>query len=42
MAKIYRDAGNGQFVKKEEVKKRPGTTVTETVKPKPKSTPKKK
>ncbi|MFP7658115.1 hypothetical protein [Chryseobacterium proteolyticum] len=42
MAKIYRDAGNGRFVKKEEVTKRPGTTVTETVKPKPQNPPKKK
>jgi hypothetical protein len=30
--KVVRDAGTGQFVKPEEAKKRPGTTVTETVK----------
>jgi len=29
--KVVRDAGTGQFVKPEEAKKRPGTTVTETV-----------
>ncbi|SAU66196.1 hypothetical protein [Klebsiella variicola] len=30
--KVVRDAGTGQFVKPEEAKRRPGTTVTETVK----------
>lgn len=34
--KVVRDAGTGQFVKPEEAKKRPGTTVTETVKIPPK------
>lgn len=28
--KLYRDAGNGQFVPKQAVKTRPKTTVTET------------
>lgn len=34
--KVVRDAGTGQFVKPEEAKKRPRTTVTETVKIPPK------
>lgn len=29
--KVVRDAGTGQFVRKSEAKRRPGTTVTETV-----------
>jgi len=29
---VVRDAGNGQFVKKEEAKRRPKTTVKETIK----------
>jgi hypothetical protein len=34
--KISRDAGTGRFVKEEYAEKNPKTTVTETVKPKPK------
>lgn len=30
--KVVRDAGTGQFVKLEEAKRRPKTTVTETIK----------
>ena len=30
--KVVRDAGTGQFVKPGEAKRRPGSTVTETVK----------
>lgn len=30
--KVVRDAGDGRFVKPEEAKRRPGTTVTETIK----------
>lgn len=30
--KIYRDAKTGRFITKEEVAKRPNTTVTETIK----------
>ncbi len=32
--KIVRDAGTGRFVPKSAAKRRPKTTVTETVKPK--------
>lgn len=35
--KVARDAGDGKFVSKEEAKRRPKSTVTQTVKkPKPK------
>ncbi|ELD1798250.1 hypothetical protein KW416_04660 [Vibrio fluvialis] len=38
--KVGRDAGTGQFIPVEEAKKRPKTTVIETVKNPPKKKPK--
>ena len=38
--KRVRDAITGEFVKAEEAKKRPDTTVTETIKPKKPTKPK--
>ena len=34
--KVGRDARSGQFVPVKEAQRRPGTTVVETIKPKPK------